>query len=315
MFEESEETDCHVVLVCSFEAIDPSRFAVLALARGQAAAQGVTTGSMTGIITDAQSTPVAGASVIAIHTPSGTTYEASTRSDGRFSHLGMRVGGPYIVTVAYTGTGTAFEPQTVEDVEINLGVSTDVKSDLQAIAVQETVTVVGQSDTVFSSNRTGAATAVVREQIATLPNLSNRLDNFTRLTPQASGLSVAGQDARLNNITVDGSYFNNSFGLGNTPGDRTQVAPISPQAVEQIQVNVAPFDVRQGNFVGAGINTVTRSGTNQFTRIASTISSATEDQVGTKAKDLPVNPGTFEFANTGFWAGGPDREEQDVLLR
>jgi len=270
----------------------------------QAAAQGVTTGSLTGVVTDSQMSPVAGANVIAIHAPSGTNYETTTRPDGRFTIIGMRVGGPYIITVAYTGTGTAFEPQTLEDVTINLGVATDVNITVKAISVQETVTVVGQSDTVFSSNRTGAATAVVRDQIATLPNLTNRLDNFTRLTPQASGLSVAGQDSRLNNITVDGSYFNNSFGLGNTPGDRTGVAPISPQVVEQIQVNVAPYDVRQGNFVGAGINTVTRSGTNQFTGSVYR-QFRTEEQVGTKAKDLTVNPGTFEFANTGVWAGGP----------
>jgi hypothetical protein len=192
----------------------------------------------------------------------------------------------------------------VEDVEVNLGVATDLNLIVKAIAVQETVTVIGQSDTVFSSNRTGAATAVLREQIATLPNLTNRLDNFTRLTPQAAGMSMAGQDPRMNNITVDGSYFNNSFGLGNTPGDRTGVAPISPQAVEQIQVNVAPFDVRQGNFVGAGINTVTRSGTNQF--VGSVYHQfRDQDQVGTKAKDLDVNPGTFDFSNTGVWGGGP----------
>ena len=183
---------------------------------------------MTGVVTDSQLAPVAGASVIVIHAPSGTNYEATTRADGRFSIIGMRVGGPYIVTVAYTGTGTAFEPQTVEDLTVSLGVSTDVNVQVRAISVQETVTVIGQSDAVFSSTRTGAATAVSREQIATLPNLTNRLDNFTRLTPQASGLSMAGQDPRMNNITVDGSYFNNSFGLGNTPGDRTGVAPISP---------------------------------------------------------------------------------------
>jgi hypothetical protein len=270
----------------------------------KAAAQGVTTGSLTGVVTDSQMAPVSGASVIAIHTPSGTNYEATTRPDGRFTILGMRVGGPYVVTVAYVGTGNAFEPETVEDITVNLGIATDVNISVRAISVQETVTVVGQSDTVFSSNRPGAATAVAREEIASLPNLSNRLDNFTRLTPQASGFSVAGQDPRLNNITVDGSYFNNSFGLGNTPGDRTGVAPISPQAVEQIQVNVAPFDVRQGNFVGAGINTVTRSGTNKFTGSVYR-QFRTEDQVGTEAKSLPVNPGTFEFANTGVWAGGP----------
>lgn len=277
---------------------------LLAWPAAEAAAQGVTTGSLTGVVTDSQMSPVSGASVIAIHTPSGTTYEATTRADGRYTILGMRVGGPYVVTVAYTGTGTAFEPQTTEDVTVNLGVSTDVNVTVRAISVQETVTVTGQSDPVFASNRTGAATAVAREQIAALPNLTNRLENFTRLTPQASGLSVAGQDSRLNNITVDGSYFNNSFGLNNSPGDRTGVAPISPQAVEQIQVNVAPYDVRQGNFVGAGINTVTRSGTNQFAGSAYR-QFRTESQVGTKAKNLAVNPGTFEFANTGAWVGGP----------
>jgi hypothetical protein len=277
---------------------------LLAWPSADGAAQGVTTGSMTGVVSDTQMTPVPGASVIAIHTPSGTNYEATTREDGRFTFIGMRVGGPYVVTVAYTGTGTAFELQTVEDLTVNLGVATDVNITVRAISVQETVTVVGQSDPVFSSNRTGASTAVSREQIATLPNLTNRLENFTRLTPQASGLSVGGQDSRLNNITVDGSSFNNSFGLGNTPGDRTGVAPISPQAIEQIQVNVAPFDVRQGNFVGANINSVTRSGTNQF-RGSIYRQFRTEDQVGTKAKDLAVNPGTFEFANTGGWLGGP----------
>ena len=160
------------------------------------------------------------------------------------------------------------------------------------------------SDPVFSSQRTGAATTVSRDMIATLPNVSNRLENFTRLTPQAAASSFVGQDNRMNNITVDGSYFNNSFGLGGAPGDRTGVAPISLQAVEQIQVNVAPFDVRQGNFVGAGVNTVTRSGGNTFH--GSLYHQFRDDSmVGTKAGQQRVNPGTFEFANTGGWASGP----------
>ena len=145
---------------------------------------------------------------------------------------------------------------------------------------------------------------MVLEQIANLPNVSNRLEQYTRLTPQASGSTFAGQDNRLNNITVDGSYFNNSFGLGGQPGDRTGVAPISLDAIEQIQVNVAPFDVRQGNFVGAGVNTVTRSGTNQFHGSVYR-QFRNEDMVGTEAKGLAFNPGTFNFANTGFNLGGP----------
>ena len=153
----------------------------------QAAAQGVTTGSIGGTITDASGAPVAGASVIAIHTPSGTNYEASTRTDGRYFIPNMRVGGPYVVTVTYVGGASAFEPYTNENVTVNLGVTTDVNVTVKNIAVEESVTVVASSDAVFSSARTGAATTVSREMIQNLPNVSNRLENFTRLTPQASG--------------------------------------------------------------------------------------------------------------------------------
>jgi hypothetical protein len=278
--------------------------AVLAGPAAHAAAQGVTTGILHGVVTDESNQPVAGASVIAIHLPSGTSYEAATRTDGRFSIPGMRVGGPYAVTVTYVGTGLAFEPATQEDIAVNLGVTTDLQFVVRAIAVQETITVTGQSDTIFASSRTGAATSVSRIELATLPTISGRLNDLTRLTPQAAGMSFAGQDNRLNNITVDGSYFNNSFGLSGAPGDRTGVAPISLEAIEQVQINVAPFDVRQGNFVGAGVNTVTRSGTN---RLVGSVYHRFRDQdlVGTEARGLAVNPGTFTYRNTGGWAGGP----------
>ena len=272
---------------------------------GQAAAQGVTTGAMLGLVTNIQGQPVEGASVIAIHEPSGTTYESVTRADGRFSILGMRVGGPYSVVVNYVGTGGAFEPQTVTDLTVNLGVSTDVAVEVKPVTVTETVTVTGTSaDAIFSSNRTGAATTVSRDQLALLPTISGRLQDMTRLTPQASGTNFLGQDNRMNNITVDGSSFNNSFGLAGQPGDRTGVAPISLEAIEQLQVNVAPYDVRQGSFVGAGVNTVTRSGTNQITgsfyhRFRD------QDWVGTEAAGQTVNPGEFTYRNTGGWAAGP----------
>lgn len=269
-------------------------------------AQGVTTGQIAGVVVDAQKQPVAGANVIAIHEPSGTTYEATTRADGRFSIPNMRVGGPYSVTVAYTGGGAAaFEPQTRTDVTVNLGVATDLNFEVRGITVTETVTVTAQTDTVFSSARTGAATSVSREELATLPTISGRLDSITRLTPQSGGnMQFAGQDNRLNNITVDGSYFNNSFGLAGTPGERTGVAPISLEAIEQVQVNVAPFDVRQGNFVGAGVNTVTRSGTNQF-RGALFYQFRDNSLVGTEAKSQAFNPGTFDFSRIGTWVSGP----------
>ena len=270
-----------------------------------AAAQGVTTGAMSGIVTNATGQPVAGASVIAIHEPSGTVYEATTRNDGRFSILGMRVGGPYTVTVNFVGTGTAFEPQTVGDLAVTLGTATDVPVQVRAIAVQEQVTVTGTAaDAVFSSQRTGASTAVTRFDLATLPTVSGRIQDIARLTPQASGSSFAGQDNRQNNITVDGSFFNNSFGLGNAPGERTNVAPISLESIEQVQVSIAPFDVRQGSFIGAAVNTVTRSGTNQF-RASVYHRMRNQDFVGTEAAGATVNPGTFTFRDTGFWASGP----------
>jgi outer membrane receptor protein involved in Fe transport len=268
-------------------------------------AQGVTTGTMTGVVVDANKQPVRDANVIAIHLPSGTSYEAVTRADGRFIMPGMRVGGPYSVTVAYSGSGgTAFAPQTQEDITVNLGVSTDLSFTVTAIAVQETVTVTATVDPVFSSTRTGAATSVGRAEIALLPTLNGRIGDITRLTPQSNGSNFVGADNRMNNITVDGSSFNNSFGLGGQPGDRTGVAPISLEAIEQIQVNVAPFDVRQGSFIGAGVNTVTRSGTNRLTgsfyhRFRD------QDWVGTEAAGQVVNPGTFTFRNTGGLASGP----------
>jgi hypothetical protein len=269
-----------------------------------ALAQGVTTGSMSGLVSDQSAQPVAGASVIAIHLPSGTTYETTTRADGRFLIPGMRLGGPYSVTVSYQGTGTAFEPATVDDAVVNLGVSTDLPITVRQIALAETVTVVASSSEVFSSTRTGAATVITRADVATLPTVSARISDITRLTPQASGSSFAGQDNRLNNITVDGSYFNNSFGLGGEPGARTNVAPISLESLEQVQVSVAPYDVRQGSFIGAAVNTVTRSGTNTLS--ASVYHRMRNDGwVGTEAAGNTVNPGTFTFRNTGGWAGGP----------
>ena len=264
-------------------------------------AQGVSAAAMNITVADSTGAPIAGARVTATHTPSGTAYRGETRSDGRVTLQGMRVGGPYRVTTAAIG----FAPATKDEIYLSRGVTADLALTAQraAVALRELV-VTASKDAIFSSERTGAATQVAREVFAVLPTIGRGLDNFTRLSPQASGTSFAGQDNRINNITVDGTYFNNSFGLGSAPGRRTGVAPISLDAIEQVQVNVAPFDVRQGNFVGAGINTVTKSGTNSFAGSLHYLG-RNQDFVGTNAGALPFNPGTFTFHQFGASLGGP----------
>jgi hypothetical protein len=263
--------------------------------------QGVTTSAISGLIVDDQNNPLPSANIIAVHEASGTTYGTSSRANGRYSIPGMRVGGPYTITVSYVG----YEKQSKGNIFLNLGVATDVDFVLKTAGIQtEEVTVVGQKNAIFSSDRTGASTSIDLSNIKVLPTISRRLGDFIRLSPFASGNSFAGQDNRLNNITVDGSYFNNSFGLAGTPGDRTGVSPISLDAIEQVQINVAPYDVRQGNFVGAGINTVTRSGNND---ISGSVYYNYRHQglVGQDAGDLKYNPGTFKYDLFGVRLGGP----------
>jgi Carboxypeptidase regulatory-like domain len=267
-------------------------------------AQGVTTGSVAGVVLDAQGAAIPGATVLAVHDASGTRYEATTRADGRFTIPGMRVGGPYTVTATLSG----FQPQSTRDVTVSLGVATDLELKLIQAAITEEVTVQAQTSEVFSSARTGAATTILRDVIQNLPTVNDRINDFARLSPQYSGGpfggGFVGQDNRLNNITVDGSYFNNSFGLGGQPGDRTNVTPIATAAVEEIQINVAPYDVRQGHFVGAGVNMVTRSGANQF-RGSAYWWTRDNGLVGTEAKGQTYNPGTFDYDRYGGWVSGP----------
>ena len=274
---------------------------VATLGTSAVSAQGTTNGAIAATVTDGAGHPRPSARVVAVHEPSGTRYEGRTRDDGRVTIPNMRIGGPYKVTVASIG----LQAQSQDNVSVTLGQTTDLSFVLREAAVQiGEVTITGANDKIFSSTRTGASTAVPREVLGSLPTISGRLESIARLTPQSGGgMSFVGQDSRLNNITVDGSYFNSSFGLGNTPGDRTGVAPISLSAIEQIQVNVAPFDVRQGNFVGAAVNTVTRSGTNDF-KGSAYYQYRNQSMIGTKAGTLVFKPGTSKYDNKGGWASG-----------
>lgn len=263
--------------------------------------QGLTTAALNGTVTDAKGQTLPGANVVAVHTASGSIFGAASRTDGRFNIPGMRVGGPYTVTATFIG----YKTQKQENVYLTLGQDLKIAFVLpeEAVEIGE-VQIVAERDAILSASRTGAATSVSNVAIQSLPTITRRIEDFTRLTPQASGSSFSGQDNRLNNITVDGSYFNNSFGLAGGPGERTGVAPISLDAIEQIQVNIAPYDVRQGNFVGAGVNTVTKSGTNEFTGSAY-YQFRNEGLVGEDAKNLKYVPGKFEYKQIGLRLGGP----------
>ncbi len=222
----------------------------------------VTTSNIRGTVIDDQNQPLLGANIVAIHTPTGTKYGAISNENGRFNLLNLRVGGPYQVTISYVG----YKEQLVEDVYLTLGktFNTDVKLISSSEALDEVVVVSDRSGT-FGSDRTGAETSVGRRELTRLPTISRSAQDFTRLEPSASGDSFGGRNDQFNNFSLDGAIFNNPFGLdAPTPGGQTGAQPISLDAIEQIQVSIAPYDVTQSGFTGASVNAVTKSGTNEF---------------------------------------------------
>ncbi len=249
----------------------------------------VTTSSISGLITDTNNEPLIGATVMAIHTPSGSNYGAITRIDGRFNLPGMRVGGPYTITISYVGYQDAIE----ENVYLNLGQTYSLNKQLFESGITlDALVVSANKNSIMNDKKTGASTNVGLQALGALPTLSRSISDFTRSTPQANGRSIGGADARFNNLTIDGAIFNNSFGLSDIPGGQTSSTPISLDAIEQIQINVAPYDVREGGFTGAGINAVTRSGTNEFSGSVF-YNIRNESFVGKKANDADVIIGTI----------------------
>jgi len=220
----------------------------------------VTTSSMTGTIRDAKGA-LPGASVKATHTPTGTVYSVSTNNDGRFNMANMRVGGPYTVEISFVG----YNPQKITDIQLKLGEPFALNLTLSDnSSVLQDVVVTGKKDPLLNSKRTGAATTVSKEQIQNLPTLSRSINDFTRLTPQANGNSFAGSNSKYNSLTIDGAVNNDVFGLTSSglPGGQANTQPISLDAIQEIQVVLAPYDITYGNFTGGGINAVTRSGSN-----------------------------------------------------
>ena len=229
--------------------------------------QGVTSASLTGVVTDATGEGLPGANVRAVHQPTGTSYGVATNIDGRYTISNMRVGGPYTVTVSFVG----YDAQLFENINLKLGQTFDLDVVLTETGVSlAEVEVTSSRNPVLNSERTGAATNISEEQIEALPTISRGLNDFTRLTPQAStagaGISFGGQNNRYNQFAIDGTVNNDVFGLSSTGtnGGQTGVQPISLDAIQEVQVAIAPYDVRQGGFTGGGINAITRSGTNRF---------------------------------------------------
>jgi hypothetical protein len=259
-----------------------------------------TTSEIQGIVLDGKQS-IPGATVVAVHQPTGTKYGTTTRIDGRYNLPNLKIGGPYVVTVSFVG----FKTETQSDITLLLGQTHKSNFTLkeEATSLGEVVVTARQSN-VFNSSRNGSQEIINRKLIENIPNVNRSWKDLVKLVPSQNNLSFGGMSSQLNNITLDGANFNNSFGLGDgTLGGQTGAQPISLDAIEQIQVNVSPFDVKYGGFAGGSVNTVTRSGKNQaFGSAYQFIKN--KDLQGYKVGDITMPEQPFTYDLKGFTAGG-----------
>lgn len=262
----------------------------------------VTTSNIRGTVSDDQGAPLLGANVVAVHTPTGTRYGAITNEEGRFNLLNLRVGGPYEVTISYVG----FKTETQSDVFLSLGKTFNLNLNLASDSQQlDEVVVISDRGGTFGSDRTGAETSVGRRELTRLPTISRSTNDFTRLEPTASAGSFGGRNDQFNNFSLDGAIFNNPFGLDAAqPGGQTDANPISIDAIDQIQVTTAPYDVTQSGFTGASVNAVTKSGTNEFYGTVYGFY-RNEDLTGGKVKGDDVFKADLSQSQYGLSIGGP----------
>ncbi len=276
--------------------------ALVAVLVGITAFAQVTTSSLNGKVTDANGAAVPGAAVVAVHTPSGTQYYAVANAEGRYAINGMRSGGPYSVEVSCLG----YQTVTYTDVTLQLAeaysLNASLKDDTQMLS--EAV-VISTANSKFAVEKTGAATNINNAQISTLPTVSRSISDVTRLSPYGgNGMTFAGADGRTANFTVDGANFNNNFGLSTSlPGGGS---PISIDAIEELQVVISPYDVRQTNFIGGGVNAITKSGTNTF-KGSAYVYHKNENMRGDTVDGETVSGGRDKDRNTiyGMTLGGP----------
>ncbi|MEP6615257.1 MAG: carboxypeptidase regulatory-like domain-containing protein [Ginsengibacter sp.] len=261
-----------------------------------------TTSEIHGAVVDGNGIPLSGATVVTVHEPTGTRSTTTTRKDGLYNLSNLKVGGPYKIDVTYIG----FKSDKKENIQLLLG--QDYRADFKLIAETKELTNVvvtsSRADKIFNSSHTGSQEIISRSQIERLPTINRSLQDFTKLSPTSNGLSFGGRSSQYNNVTVDGANFNNAFGLSGTLGGQTNAQPISIDAIEQIQVNISPYDVRQGGFSGAGVNSVTRSGTNQFKGSVYTYLRGPDLQ-GYKIRNKTIPKSDFKYNLRGASIGGP----------
>ena len=259
-----------------------------------------TTSEIQGLVSDGKA-GLPGVNVVAIHLPTGTKYGTSTRIDGRYNLPNLKIGGPYTITVSFIG----FKSETENDVTLLLGQSHKSNFVLkEATTTLQEVVVTSGHNKVFNESRNGSQEIINRRLVEGIPNVNRSWKDLVKLVPSQNNLSFGGLSSQLNNVTLDGANFNNSFGLGDgTLGGQTGAQPISLDAIEQIQVNVSPFDVKYGGFAGGSINTVTRSGKNQaFGSVYQFFKG--EDLQGYKVGDVTLPKQPFSYDLKGFTAGG-----------
>lgn len=262
----------------------------------------VTTSGMNGKITGANNESLPGATVVAVHQPSGTQYGTLTNSEGRFSLQGLRSGGPYQVDISFVG----YNKQSYSDITLFLGEAFELNVTLkeESIDVGEVV-VIGSRPSAFGAQKTGASSNIKSEEMSLIPSLNRSLSDYTKLSPFATGSgSFVGREAYNTNVTVDGANFNNNFGLSGSNMPGVSGEPISMDAIEEIQVAVAPFDVRQSNFTGAGVNAITKSGTNT---VKGSVYTYFRDQSmnGKKIRDKELTVSESSKKVYGVNVGGP----------
>lgn len=243
-------------------------FAFIAVVVATTAIAQSTTASLNGFVTDANGKPIVGATVVAVHTPTETIYGTITDSNGAYRLQGLRVGAPYTVEFSFVG----YNDKKYSDIALSLGEAKQINASLSDVQTIDAVVVNADR---FAESRTGAGVSFGKDVISRTPTVSRSIDDITRLAPQAmvskdGGISIAGSNSRYNSFQIDGTASNDMYGLTSTGtnGGLAGANPIPLDAISDIQVVTAPFDVRQGGFSGGGINAITKSGTNTFSGTA-----------------------------------------------